>query len=117
MRTSVVGLTRLDDRRATAQAAEAVAALTHPAPDVVDSCVLWSEAVRRAVADGELDLVGGLDLLPVERRDRWQALVAAAELQPLATFTPNGWTVTALQAAWGALQHARRSAPSPRRWR
>jgi len=112
MRTSVVGLSRLDDRRATARAAAGIAALTHPDPDVVDSCVLWSEAVRRAVADGELDLLGGLDLLPAERRDRWRELIRAAESEPLHTFTPNGWTVTALQAAWGAIQQARRSAPA-----
>jgi ADP-ribosyl-[dinitrogen reductase] hydrolase len=112
MRTSIVGLTRLDDRRATADSAQAVAALTHPAPDVVDTCVLWSEAVRRAAVDGELDLLGGLDLLPDERRDRWRGLIEAAEVQPLSSFTPNGWTVTAMQAAWGALQQARRSAPA-----
>ncbi|HYP46520.1 MAG TPA: ADP-ribosylglycohydrolase family protein [Propionibacteriaceae bacterium] len=105
MRTAIVGLTRMDDRDATADAARAVAGLTHPADDAVDSCVLWSEAVRRAVLDGELNLTDGLDLLPPGRRDRWRGIIGAAETSPPSTFTSNGWTVTALQAAWSAIVH------------
>lgn len=105
MRTSIVGLTRLDDRIATAEAARAVARLTHPEADAVDSCVLWSEAVRRAVVDGIFSITDGLDLLPAERRDRWRGFLEAADTQAPAAFDRNGWTVTALQAAWSSIVH------------
>lgn len=104
MRTSVVGLTALGDRDATAAAAPAVAELTHADPLAGDSCVLWSEAVRVAVVEGRLDLAGGLDLVPVERRDSWAGWIALAEAQAPHSFTPNGFTVTALQAAWAAIR-------------
>ncbi len=103
MRTSVVGLAALDDRDRTAAAARAVAELTHADLDAGDSCVLWSEAVRLAVTDGRFDLVGGLDLLPARRRDRWAALIAEADGRAPWRFSPNGWTATALQAAWAAV--------------
>lgn len=112
MRTSVVGLARLDDRAATAAAARAVAALTHVDDDVDDSCVLWSEAVRRAVVDHDLDLLGGIDLLPTERQARWRQLIMDAEREDPATFRPNGWTVTAFQAAWSSIVHARPADPA-----
>ena len=103
MRTSVVGLTRLQDRDATAAAARLVAELTHADPLAGDSAVLWSEAVRVAVVERRLDLKGGLDLIPEERRHQWATWIEAAETQPMRTFTPNGFTVTALQAAWAAI--------------
>ena len=103
MRTSVVGLTRLDDRNATAEPARTVAALTHADPLAGDSAVLWSEAVRVAVVERRLDLRGGLDLIPEERRERWARWIDDAETKPMRTFTPNGFTVTALQAAWAAI--------------
>jgi ADP-ribosylglycohydrolase len=46
MRTSIVGLTALDNPEATAAAATALADLTHGDPLAANSCVLWSEAVR-----------------------------------------------------------------------
>ncbi|WP_231747258.1 ADP-ribosylglycohydrolase family protein [Auraticoccus cholistanensis] len=113
MRTAVVGLTRLDDRRLTADAAAAVAALTHPDPDAVASCVLWSEAVRRAVVDRELDVHSGLDLLPVGQRDRWRALLDEATQEQPSRFLRNGWTVTALQAAWSSIVHTPVPAEEP----
>ena len=103
MRTAVVGLTRLEDRDATATAARAVAALTHADPLAGDAAVLWSEAVRLAVVERRLDLRSGLDLIPRERRHDWSTWIEAAETKPMATFTPNGFTVTALQAAWAAI--------------
>ena len=74
MRTAIVGLTRLEDTGATAAAARAVAALTHADLLAGDSAVLWSEAVRVAVVERRLDLAGGLDLIPHERRDQWAAV-------------------------------------------
>ena len=105
MRTAVVGLHRLDDRAATAAAARAIARLTHWDPLAGDSCVLWSEAVRRAVTDGVLDVRGGLDLLPSARRDDWARRIEQAETLPPSSFVPNGFTVTALQAAWSSIHH------------
>lgn len=104
MRTAVVGLVALDDRSATAVAARAVAELTHADPLAAESCVLWSEAVRRAVVERRLDLRGGLDLLAPERAAAWSAWIDDAERDvPAADLTANGFTVTAVQAAWHVL--------------
>jgi len=104
MRTGAVGLAHLHDRRATAAAACAVAELTHADPLCGESCVLWSEAVRVAVVEGRLELRAGLDLLPEERRGRWRAALDEVASQPAAQFVDNGFTVTALQAAWAAIR-------------
>ncbi len=118
MRTAVVGLSRLLDRDATAAAAAAVARLTHPDPLAIESCVLWSEAVRVAVVTGELDLLAGLDLLPASSRSRWRTWIdASTGVDPRTFRDGNGFTVTALQAAWAAItwtpgdgtQHLRRA--------
>lgn len=107
MRTAVVGLTRLDDREATARSAASVAALTHADRRCVASCVLWSEAVRVAVVDGLLDVRAGLDLLKPMERTRWTIHLDDAESHPSRTFEDNGYTVTALQAAWSAIWSTR----------
>lgn len=103
MRTSVVGLSALDDRDATARAARAVAELTHGDPLAAESCVLWSEAVRAAVTEGRFELLAGLDLLPPDRRGQWHGWIEDATGADPNQFTPNGYTVTALQAAWAAI--------------
>lgn len=103
MRTAIVGLTRVDDREHTAASARAVASLTHADPLGLDSCVLWSEAVRLAVTTGRLDLASGLDLLPDARRDQWAAWIDEATDVDPRTFARNGFTVWALQAAWAAI--------------
>ncbi|MFF2267859.1 ADP-ribosylglycohydrolase family protein [Cellulosimicrobium cellulans] len=104
MRTGVVGLVALDDRDATARAARAVAEITHTDPLAAESCVLWSEAVRVAVTEQRLDVRAGLDLLDPDAAARWSAWIADAELaRPTADLRQNGFTVTALQAAWHAI--------------
>lgn len=103
MRTGVVGLTRLDDRDATARSAAAIAALTHADDRCVDSSVLWSEAVRVAVVEGRLEVRAGLDLLPAGRRRFWEGAIDEAESGDPSRFAPNGFTVTALLAAWAAI--------------
>jgi ADP-ribosylglycohydrolase len=103
MRTSIVGLTAIDDREATAAAARAVAELTHGDPLAAESCVLWSEAVQVAVTEGRFDLLAGLDMLPSERRGQWEAWIKDATGANPVQFNPNGFTVTALQAAWAAI--------------
>lgn len=107
MRTGVVGLVALDDPYVTAEVAQRVAALTHADDRCVDSSVLWSEAVRVAVVEGRLDVRAGLWLLPGERRKEWARLIEEAEVLPPSAFTPNGFTVTAFQAAWSAIHAAR----------
>lgn len=104
MRTAPVALNHLGDDAALAADARAVAELTHADPLAGDSCVLWCVAIDRAVREDRLDGVhDGLALLPEERRARWAAALADAEEQPLSTFIDNGFTVTALQAAYGAV--------------
>ncbi|MDO5682445.1 MAG: ADP-ribosylglycohydrolase family protein [Propionibacteriaceae bacterium] len=117
MRTAIVGLTRITDPKATAAAARAVAELTHFDPLGGDSCVLWSEWVRRAVLDGwtgdslpEL----ALELVPAERRDQWRAWITEAVEDPRPDrFENNGYTVTALQAALAAVVIGLRQHDSP----
>lgn len=111
MRTGIVGLTRPEDREATARSAAAIAELTHADERCMDSSVLWSEAVRVAVVEGRLDVRGGLDLLPESRRRFWSEAIDAAEVEDPSQFTPNGFTVIAFQAAWSAI-HATRAAPA-----
>ena len=106
MRTGIVGLTRLNDREATARAAAAVARLTHADQLCVDSCILWSEAVRVAVMEDRLDLLSGLDLLPeVANRPFWsKAIKLAGRPRTEREYADNGYTVSALQAAWHAIK-------------
>jgi ADP-ribosylglycohydrolase len=103
MRTGIVGLTRLFDRDLTAASARVLAELTHYDWVAGDSAVLWSEAVRVAVLHGRLDLAGGLDLIPAERREQWRTWVQDATGAEPKLFNPNGYTVTALQAAWASI--------------
>ncbi|KII00529.1 crystallin [Streptomonospora alba] len=104
MRTGPVGLCFLDDPQPTADAARLVSRLTHADPLAEEACVLWCEGVRHAVAEGGFEGVrAGVDLLPVNRRDHWAARLAEAEEAPPQAFNPNGFVVTALQAAWSAI--------------
>ena len=104
MRTAPVALLHLGDDAGLATGARAVAELTHADPLAGDSCVLWCVAIDRAVREGRLDGVhDGLVLLPEARRGRWAEALHAAEEQPLSSFTGNGFTITALQAAYGAV--------------
>ena len=131
MRTSAVALSGyLDDE--VAPLAASVAALTHPHPDSVAACVLWTNAVHCAIHDRRHDfrhddeddtaddlraggpflaeaVRSGLWLLPDEsRRRRWEGIIDAAVACPDAAearrlFTPNGWVVTAFSAALWAV--------------
>jgi ADP-ribosyl-[dinitrogen reductase] hydrolase len=111
MRTAPIALAYLADREGGAAAARSVARLTHADPLAGDACVLWGEAVRVAVMEERTDLEAGLDLLG-SRRAAWTGWLAEAgdpELRaqevPGRQFTPNGFTVTALQAAAAAVLH------------
>ena len=116
MRTSPVALASLDDREQTARAARAVAELTHADPLAGDACVLWSEAIRVAVLEARIDVEAGLDLLPATRRNDWTAWIADARSWPAWTFRPNGYTVTALQAAVAAITQTDVPILDPAKW-
>jgi ADP-ribosylglycohydrolase len=105
MRTGPVALAFLHDREGCAFAARRIASLTHADPLAGDACVLWSEAIRIAVVEGRLDVEGGLDLIPEDRRTCWALWLADARTGPARRFAPNGFTVSALQAAWAAILH------------
>lgn len=114
MRTAPVALAFLDDARACADAARAFSALTHAGQDSQDACVLWTNAIRVAILDGTTDgLRGGLELLYVDRRERWSALLDEAALGEPWDFGSNGWVVQALQAAWSAVHCQREHPGSP----
>ncbi|GGB18758.1 ribosylglycohydrolase [Flexivirga endophytica] len=113
MRNGIVGLTRLEDRQATAASARAVAALTHADPLVAASCVLHAEAVRIAVTKARLDIRAGIDLLADDEREQWSAWIDEAERNDPKSFKDNGFTVTALQAAWSAIFHTMPEDPRP----
>ena len=121
MRTAPVALAALDNRDAVASLAADVTALTHAHADSVAACVLWSEAIRRAVVGAGSDepfdfgvcVADGLDLLDEGSRDRWSGLVDATVAGPPAAFNPNGWVVTAFQAALSAIVHTPVPAEEP----
>lgn len=106
MRTGPVALAYLGDREGIAQAATEISALTHADPQCGDACVLWCLAIDTAVATGTIpDLHHGLAYVPEPRRHRWGGIIDAAETRKPETFTPNGYGVTALQAAWSSIIH------------
>jgi ADP-ribosylglycohydrolase len=103
MRTAPIAYRLLGDAAAIAFAARSVAELTHPDPLAGDCCVLWCLAIDAAIrgdSDSPAEFVGEL---PIARRDQWAGWIADAGAQPPAAFADNGFTVTALQAAWSAI--------------
>lgn len=106
MRTAPVALPYLDDPEAVVEAARSISALTHFDPRAQEACVLWSLAIRRAVIDGELDLRDGLRYLDDEAVAYWTERIDEAETSDPKRFSPNGWVVSALQAAWSAIVHS-----------
>ncbi|NYI79568.1 ADP-ribosylglycohydrolase family protein [Nocardioides panzhihuensis] len=103
MRTAPVALRYLGDRPAVAEAAAAVSALTHWDEHAKSGCALWSLAIEHAVMHSELDVRSGLSLLSPAEADFWAEKLDEAETEAPATFNPNGWVVTALQAAWSSI--------------
>ena len=120
MRNGIVGLTRLNDRRATAASARAVAELTHADPLAGDCCVIHAEMIRSAVMappwrGGPLPAAaaatGALDLIPAERRRYWHDLFDGGILSDSRCLEPpsgDGFTVHALGHATLALAFVNR---------
>lgn len=117
MRTGPVALGFLgpDDAPALTTAARRISALTHVDRQAQDACVLWSQAVRHAILDGELDVRVGLAHLEPDDVETWTRLIDEAEQGEPGRFRPNGWVVTAFQAAWSAIVHAPVPAEDPPR--
>jgi len=106
MRTAPVALAHLDAPVATVHAAMAVSSLTHFDPRGGEACALWCLFIRHAVLLGTLD--GARDALcrlPESSRDYWAERLDEAESRDPSSFSPNGWVVAALQAAWSAISH------------
>jgi ADP-ribosyl-[dinitrogen reductase] hydrolase len=112
MRTAPVALAHLGDRDAVATLAAEVAALTHPHPDSVHACVMWSLAIERAITtaspgeefDWRAAVLAGLDQVPTERHQVWRERVdEAVGRDPAELHMNNGWVVRALQAALAAI--------------
>lgn len=92
------------DDTSMAGAARSVAELTHADPLAGDSCVLWCIAIDRAIRQDRLDGVrDGLAFLPEPRGEYWSGALTQAEQRSPRSFAPNGFTVTALQAAYAAI--------------
>lgn len=112
MRTAPVALVHLGQQPDLAVAAREVAELTHADPLAGDACVLWTLAIDAAVRHGSLAGPGAfLEWLPAARRGDWARWIAEAEASPPGRFTPNGYTVTALQAAWSAIRSVPEDGP------
>lgn len=110
MRTGPVALAHLGDDAALVVAARAISSLTHPNPYAGDACVLWTVAIDRAIRTGVLEGPrAGLPLIDSSRRAEWEQIIDDAERLDCATFVPNGYVVTALQAAWSAIYATRTS--------
>lgn len=111
MRTGPVALSALGDRALVAHNAEAIAALTHAHPDSTAACVLWSLAIEEAIMTANADdmfdwgsaVVNGLSFLDVTLAIRWEKLIEEAVQGPSILFNPNGYVVTAFQAALSAI--------------
>jgi ADP-ribosylglycohydrolase/predicted protein tyrosine phosphatase len=104
MRTAPVALAHLGDDDALVRAAFEISNLTHADPLAGEACVLWCIAIDRAVRTGRLDGIwDGVALLEPDAQHRWTAWLREAETEPPSTFSPNGFVVTALQAAWSVI--------------
>ncbi|MBS3179889.1 MULTISPECIES: ADP-ribosylglycohydrolase family protein [unclassified Pseudoclavibacter] len=111
MRTGPVALGYLADgqERDLVDAATHIAQLTHWEDDNADACVLWCLSIRHAILTGELDVLGQLDVLPSERRDRWRGFTEEAlapGAHPRDFSEQNGWVVRAFQGALAAIAGA-----------
>lgn len=114
MRTAPVALAYLHDPAALVEAAAAVARLTHAQDDAGESAALWCLLIRHAILTGEQPTFDDVATW-APRPDVWRARLQEAHDGPPARFAPNGWTVTALQAAWSAIVHTPVPANDPPR--
>ncbi len=104
MRTAPVALAHLGDAERIAEVAMEMSLLTHGDPLAGDACVLWCLAIDDAIGTGEIpDVAAGLERVDPGRRDSWAEAIIRAGVEPPGSFTPNGFVVTAFQAAWASI--------------
>ena len=112
MRTGPIALAHPGDPAAIAELAATVSSLTHPDPDCVDACVLWSVAIDQSIrnaprSDLPWDWVAALRVavqyLPAASQDRWQGRIGEAAASDPTDFPNNGWVVHAFQAALSSI--------------
>jgi ADP-ribosylglycohydrolase len=104
MRTGPVALGFLGDNTAIAKAAADISALTHADPLAVEACVLWSIAIAEAIESGQIpDIRAGLMHIPFDHHETWEGIITAAETEDPRSFNPNGFVVSAFQAAWSSI--------------
>ena len=113
MRTSPVVLTALNDNEKLKKHATEIATLTHAHVDSVNACILWTLAINHA-SNSEQDtqsfnwietVRNGIDYIESDQRDRWNKIIDQAESEDPNTFNPNGWVVSAFQAALSVISH------------
>jgi len=107
MRTGPVALTALDDADLVARRADEISTLTHPHPDCVAACILWSLAIRELVTrdhdgppwQGWVSLLEqGLPWVAEPARSRWRDYLRDGPTRPPRIFAANnGWVVDALR--------------------
>lgn len=106
MRTGPVALGYLDDPEALLHAARAMSELTHPHPDAVAVCQLWSLAIAEAVRSGDSPMAcvqRATSRVPsIGTQSTSQLLLDAEEASPQ-QLRDNGGAVNALRAAWWAI--------------
>jgi ADP-ribosylglycohydrolase len=106
MRTAPLALACLGDDERLVELAMSVSTLTHADPVAGEACALWCIAIDRAIRHETLYGVrDGIELLPVDRRSYWEARLEEGEAGPPSRFAPNGFVVSALQAALAAIWH------------
>ena len=75
------------------------------------ACVLWSLAIQEAITnarpdepfDFEAAVRNGMEHVAEDRRKKWGRLITESVEGPPTKFNPNGWVVTAFQAALSAI--------------
>ena len=113
MRTSPVVLIALNDKEKLKNHAAEIASLTHAHVDSVNACILWTLAINEAIySQNEAEsfdwvntVRAGLDYIESAERDRWSLIIDRAESEDPNTFTPNGWVISAFQAALSVILH------------
>ena len=80
--------------------------MTHGDPVCGEACIVWCVAIDRAIRERRIDGVDdAIRYLPFQSQPRWRAWIEEARIAPPARFVPNGWVVSALQAAFSAVVH------------
>lgn len=112
MRTTPIALAYLNDPQGLVSAARQTALLTHNDDASANACAVWCLAIREAILTDEVTSLESfaeqvresLAINLPEEADRWiTTLDAAFGQDPREYRVGNGYSVTALEAAWAAI--------------